>query len=280
MPILRQRLPDLLHDLILRIDQVSIQLERLDPLAMQPDRLLQQHKRPLVHLPILQLHDLQLRVRPLRQLGRERDPAPTGEETVGEVELGEVGPRGEGGSEGEGAGEGEGVVLKVESSEIRVGGESLGECLDTLHSDAVLRQPNDLEPTVSLKRLTQELRTPILQPVPPANKRPQLALLLPARLFGVVRGVEEGLGDDQTAGGTEAIVVEDKVVEGEVCEEKGDDGLGAAAAKGVVGEVEGLEGGGVGEGGAEGGEGRRDFRDETAGEDVGKVGDLEDSYEG
>ena len=85
----------------------------------------------------------------------------------------------------------------------------------------------------------------------------------------------EGVGDEDACGGAEAVVVEDEVAEGDMLGEEVDEGGLRVEAKGVVGEVDGIE---VGEGeerGEEGGEGLRNLREEAAREDVGEVGDLE-----
>lgn len=64
------------------------------------------------------------------------------------------------------------------------------------------------------------------------------------------------------------------MLEGEVGREEGDDGFRAAPSEGVVGQVERLERGRVGERVAQRRQSLRDLRDESTGEDVGEVGDL------
>jgi hypothetical protein len=56
--------------------------------------------------------------------------------------------------------------------------------------------------------------------------------------------------------------------------EEGDEGVNAASAEGVVGQVELVEGGVLLEGVAESSESEGDLGDETTGEDVGKIGNL------
>lgn len=63
--------------------------------------------------------------------------------------------------------------------------------------------------------------------------------------------------------------------EGEVGCEEGDDGFGASTSKRVVGEVDSLQRGRVGERVAKGGEGFWNLGDESSGKDIGKVGDLQ-----
>ena len=57
--------------------------------------------------------------------------------------------------------------------------------------------------------------------------------------------------------------------------EKSDEGTDGVEAKGVVGEIDGVEVGALEEGSQEGGKGRGDLGEEAGGEDVGEVDGCE-----
>lgn len=124
-----------------------------------------------------------------------------------------------------------------------------------------------------LQRLTPRRRTPIFQPIPSADNRPQIRR--DALLLGDQSRFEESIGDDGAACGSEAVVVEFEDLEGAVAGEEGDHRVNGTTAIGVVAQVDLDETCLVDERITEGGQGLRDFGDQTTGEDVRKVGNLE-----
>lgn len=117
-------------------------------------------------------------------------------------------------------------------NEVGVLGESLGKSLDALHSDPVLRKSDDFEEAVGGERFGEKVRRPVLQSVSTTDERSEVGPLTFS--LGCFGGIQQGLGDNVSSGGTHAVVVEDKVGEREVGGEEGNDGLGASTSEGVV----------------------------------------------
>lgn len=91
----------------------------------------------------------------------------------------------------------------------------------------------------------------------------------------VLCSLVESFGDYGTASNTETVVVEFEDGEAVVVLEEVDHGLGRSATESIVGQIDLYKAGVVGESIAEGTESVRNLCDESAGEDVGKVGDFE-----
>jgi hypothetical protein len=85
----------------------------------------------------------------------------------------------------------------------------------------------------------------------------------------------KSLGDESAGGGTEAVVVKVKVTEGDVLAEERTERLDGVETESVVVQVDCVQFLALEEGSEEGVEGRGDFGEKAAGEDVGEVGVLE-----
>ena len=239
---------------------------------MKFDRLREDLERSLVHLSVLNLEDLQIRIRSVLESRSQGDSSLPRKETVGDVEFLERLPNGESSRDGEGSRESEGVVLKVEGVEVGVESESSSESGDPFHSDTVLRESNDGEESMLSEGFGEEVGGSVLESVSTADDGSEAGGLTFG--FGGESGLEESFGDDVSSCWTETVVVEDEVGEGEVGGEEGDDGFGASTSKGVVREVDGFQRGGVGERVTESGQSIWDLGNESTGEDVCEVGDL------
>lgn len=271
-----ERLAELLDGLVLGVALVSIELELSEVGQVLGDGGGEELDGALVKLAVLELEALELGVAAVGEGGSESDTSGLAEETVGEVEVAEVGPVLEDADEGAGAGAGGGVVLEVEVLEVLVVRETLGERLNALHADTVLGHTDLLETAVSREGVSPDRGRAVLETRPSAHNGTELARL--ALLLQAVGELEDSAGNNLAALGAETSVVElDDLVDVIVLQEGGHR-VGAAATEGIVREVELDQTLVVDEGIAKRGKSLRDLRDQTTSKDVGEVDDLVVSY--
>lgn len=87
----------------------------------------------------------------------------------------------------------------------------------------------------------------------------------------------QSVGNQNTGMGTQAVVVQIQVLERDVCGEEGNKGRLGVEAECIVVEVYRVQLGEVKDGGEERGKGLGDLVEQTAGENIGKVGNLKGS---
>jgi hypothetical protein len=114
--------------------------------------------------------------------------------------------------------------------------------------------------------------TSVLQSVLSAGDRPEGALL--ALLRAEPRALPQRIRDPFAPSGPQAAVIQLEDGKAPLVCEKGHDGVNAASAESMVGEVELVERGVLLRAVAERTERKEDLGDETTREDVGEVGDL------